>query len=352
MNHLKNYLSFIKESFTSDPSRIQEFLDGVSTLDAGKLLQRILKVNPTPIGNYLDFDKVFRSVKTGRIYIGASYGAKTRIYYDNKNLKWRQESEASGGIYGKGESNTLEGIIKFCVTRFVTLNLELGIDKKQISNWMDSNWNLLYTLSSVKEIIDEFKKSTGGPIMITDPNVILNLPSYKMLDKLFIIQSSPWGPTALSLSINLNPLEFENEKFIRPFQVRLTNKKGYSYDSNFDGVKIGADSIEDLDKKFIKGVKSFVDKMYEKSSPFYSNTQRYKNTTLSLLGGYTQNDQSIEDHIIDLSKSKPLTFSKIMNLLQNKTPTLFQSISQKTGQDFTNNLLDIGGMLRGWGIGD
>ena len=348
MGHLKLFEEFVNIrrsswdiSEASDPSRINEILDAIKNTDIGKLLQRLLKVEPVGTGTYFDFDRVFQPVKTGRVYIKGSYGAKTRIYYDDKSNKWVQESEASGKIYGASYVDTLEDILKFSVTRLVSLNVELGIDKKDLAEWMNSNWPTLYTLSSIREILDEYKKGTGKPLMITDYSVIPSLPSYKQYGPFFNFNLS-----GRYINIDLNPLKIDDENMTGIIEIKLTNRKGYSLKfvrGSLSSLEIGVDSLEELDKKFLQGVTSYIKKIYEGSGYNPIICEAY----LKMLEG---NIEALRKVFLDLYKTEPLRFSKYLKSLQSYDANLAKSISQEIGEEDTEDLRKGSSLLGKFGI--
>ena len=350
MEYLKLFEEFISMrksawdiSEASDPSKINEILDAIQNTDTGKLLQRLLKVEPVGTGTYLDFDKVFKPVKTGRVYINGAYGAKTRIYYDSESNKWVQESEASGRIYGVSYVNTLEEILKFSVIRLVTLNVELGIDKKELADWMSNNWPILYTLSSISEILYEFKKSTGKPLMITDPALIPTLPSYKKYEAFFEFEMS-----SDSLKINLDPLNLSMEGSRGMLQFKLTNKKKYSFKPSYGAsasLEIGVDNMEDLNKKFLQGLRSYFKRFYEilKYDPVTSGIY------LQMVGG-EGNNELLKKSFLDLYKTEPMMFSKYLTALKSYDADLAKSISQEIGEEDVEDLRKGSSLLGKFGI--
>lgn len=91
MYHIQKCQNFINKE-TGDPNKRFEIIDAIRDTNTGKLLQRILGVNPALQNR--SFEHIFKPVKTGRVYIGGNYGGNPRIYYNNG--RWCQESEASG----------------------------------------------------------------------------------------------------------------------------------------------------------------------------------------------------------------------------------------------------------------
>jgi hypothetical protein len=362
MGHLKLFEEFVNLrrsawdiSESTDPQSRFEIIDAIKNTDAGKLLQRILKVKPEGSGTYLDFDKVFTPVKTGRVYIGAGYGGKTRIY---KNYgTWWQESEASGNIYNSGKSDTLEGIIKYCVIRYVETSLERGIDKKDIVEWMKNNWSLLYTLSSVQEILAEYKMSKGMDTMIMDASVIPTLSNYKNFKDLLKFNPEIY-PNNIRLHFDIDPfnLGFDKKRYTHfVINFKLTNKNKYSATKGNYGdfvITIGASSMEDLNDKFLKGLKYGVNKYYDAIDPNGDNpdSQVSRKIVMSLLGDKKNDPDFTYNYFIKLHSEEPMIFSKAFNILKTVDPVVSDLISKEIGEKDIDDLRKGSSLLGKFGI--
>jgi hypothetical protein len=339
MYHIQKYQNFINEE-TGDPNKRFEIIDAIRDTDTGKLLQRILGVNPTLQNR--TFDHIFKPVKTGRVYIGGNYGGKPRIYYNNG--RWCQESESSGHIYGQGCAGTLEGIIQFSVIRYVLTNLERGINKDDITRWINSNWNILYNLSSVKEILDSYKKETGMEAMITDLSIIPSLPNYKKYEKFL---GFTWN--GYSLMIDMNPFKIDGVNMYNvdkyPVSIKLSNKKKYSASSTgrkWDvTVDIGAETLEELDRRFLQGLKYSIKKWYElaskRSGANVDNLEISKILIFSMIEG-NGNDDYLYNAFIDLYNTNPLRFSSVVDLLKDTNPGVWNRLSLSLGDKGIENI--------------
>ena len=359
MEHLKEYRSYINEQ-TGDPNKRFEIIDAIKNTEPGKLLQRILGTTPEgSTGKYTDFDKMFHPVKTGRVYIKGSFGGSPRIYFNNG--RWCQESEASGHVYGQGCADTLEGILQFSILRYVLTNLERGINKEAITQWINSNWDLLYKMNSLKDILDAYKKETGMENMIIDQNVIHTLSNYKKYEKLF---NFSWD--GYSLKMDMNPFKLDDiklggiENSMYPVNIKLSNKKKYAA-KNPTGfrwdvtVEIGADNLEEIDRGFLKGIRYAVKKWYElagkRSGSNTINLEISKQMVLSAIDeADTQADQHLYSYFMDLHKKEPIIFSRSLKVLKEIKPGIAKAISKDLGDKNVEDLGKVSSMLGRFGI--
>lgn len=358
MDHIKEYQNFVNEQ-TGDPNKRFEIIDAIKNTDPGKLLQRILGTTPEgSTGKYTDFDKMFHPVKTGRVYIKGSFGGSPRIYFNNG--RWCQESESSGHVYGQGCADTLEGILQFCILRYVLTNLERGINKEVITQWINSNWDVLYKMNSLKDILDAYKKETGMENMIIDQNVIPTLPNYKKYEKLF---NFSWN--GYSLTMDMNPFKLDDiklggiESSRFPVDIKLSNKKKYSAKSTgqrFDvTVEIGTDNLEDLDRGFLKGIRYAVKKWYElagkRSGANAINLEISKQMVLSAIDeDDTHADQHLYSYFIGLYKKEPTVFGRALNVLKGIKPGMAKAITQELGEKPIEDLRKGSSLLGRFGM--
>jgi len=359
MNHIKKFQNFVNEQ-TGYPNGRFEIIDAIKNTEPGKLLQRFLGTTPEgSTGKYTDFDKMFQPVKTGRVYIGGSFGGKPRIYYNNG--RWCQESEASGRVYGQGCADTLEGILQFSVLRYVLTNLERGINKEVITQWINSNWDLLYKMNSLKDILDAYKKGSGMENMITDKNVIPDLSNYKKYEKFF---NFSWN--GYSLTMDMNPFKLDdiklggNESSMFPVSIKLSNKKKYSAKSAGPRwevtVEIGADNLDEIDRGFLKGIRYAIKKWYElalkRSGANEVNLQISKQMVLSATDeDDTQANQHLYSYFIGLYKKEPTVFGRALNVLKEINPGMAKAITQELGEKPIEDLRKGSSLLGRFGMG-
>jgi hypothetical protein len=216
-------------------------------------------------------------------------------------------------------------------------------------------------MNSLKDILDTYKKESGMENMITDQNVIPDLPNYKKYEKLF---SFSWN--GYSLTMDMNPFKLddiklggiESSKF--PVDIKLSNKKKYSAKSTgqrFDvAVEIGTDNLEDLDRVFLKGIRYAVKKWYElagkRSGSNAINLEISKQMILSAIDeDDTHADQHLYSYFVGLHKKEPLVFSRSMKVLKEIKPGLAKAISNDLGgESAIDDLRKASSMLGRFGI--
>lgn len=347
MKHLTDFSKYmIKESL--DSSEINPIIYTIKNTDAGKLLQRLLGVGTK---EYLDFDYVFQEVKTGRVYI-KSYGGSPRIYRENN--KWCFRQEASGNVYGEACYEELEDLIKYAVRRYVVKSIERGISKDDIDKWMDNNWDLLYTFSSYKEILDEYKKSTGIS-MITDRSVLKTLDSFKKLNEIYKISISDYT----SVGISLNPWDFESPVIPdrSEFDLFLSNRETYS--RNFDNLRgrckivLGTSDIDVLDKKFSQSIEYFIDKKYDHKIKKNFDPKVYQYLLLGkmlCLYPFRKGDDTIYDFAIKLYHEYPIEFSIPFKAIENCSPDIAQRLEDEIGKENLRGVVKGSSLLRKFGL--
>lgn len=356
---ISNYRNFINEQMGEDAANKRfEILEAIEKTEPGKLLQRILGVTPSgSTGKFTDFDQMFKPVKTGRVYIKGRYPGSPRIYYNNG--KWCQESEASGHVYGQGCADTLEGILQFSVLRYIFSNLERGIKREEITQWINSNWDMLYKMSSVDEILLAYKQSTGMENMIVDPSVIPTLPNYKKYEKIFEFKWDKY-----SLSVEMNPFGIDDvklggiDKTKFPVGIKLSNKPKYAAKSTGQRwdvtIEIGTDSLETLDKKFLQGIRYAINKWYSLAEKRHGanevNLEIAKQMTLSLIDGDNQADQHLFSYFMGLYKKNPIMFARALNALKTINPGMVNALKKELGETEVEDLRKGSSLLGRFGM--
>ena len=179
--------------------------------------------------------------------------------------------------------------------------------------------------------------------MITDPALIPTLPSYKKYEAFFEFEMS-----SDSLKINLDPLNLSMEGSRGMLQFKLTNKKKYSFKPSYGAsasLEIGVDNMEDLNKKFLQGLRSYFKRFYEilKYDPVTSGIY------LQMVGGEV-NNELLKKSFIDLYKTEPMMFSKYLTALKSYDADLAKSISQEIGEEDVEDLRKGSSLLGKFGI--
>ena len=131
-------------------------------------------------------------------------------------------------------------------------------------------------------------------------------------------------------------------------QFKLTNKKKYSLKPGYGpsaSLEIGVDNMEDLNKKFLQGLRSYFKRFYEilKYDPVTSDIY------LQMVNG-EGNNELLKKSFLDLYKTEPLMFSKYLKSLQSYDANLAKSISQEIGEEDVEDLRKGSSLLGKFGI--
>jgi hypothetical protein len=354
MKHILEFKSYINES--EDPSGGPVIMDYIRNSEDGKFLQTLVAN-----GRSLPIEDLFKAVKTGRVYIKGAYAGSTRLY--KYNNQWCQISESSGNTYGYGCFDTLEELIKYSITRFILLRKERGLREGDLERWIKSNWDKVIKMNNAKEIIGEYKSNSELSSMITDPEVLNTLPTYKEFQDVFFNGGKIYEYT--DSIINADPFNLygmDGFNFESKFRVKLTNKEGYSAKQKMSWnpveISIGTSSIEKLDELFRKGLIYAVNKKYEsllKRENSYAPTTDLlvpaRDLYIAILSNGAIGD--VEKLLIALRKLKeenPLALGKIVKYLRKSNPKTLARFEEEFGSEEAKDIEKGSSILNRFGI--
>lgn len=355
MKHLLEYKSYLNES--DEYNKGVMIIDYLKKSEDGKFLQMLISN-----GVLRDFDSLFKLVRTGRVYIKGSYAGNTKFY--TVGDRWCQISESSGNTYGQACFNTIEELVKYSATRYVLIRRERGLNEEDLERWIRSNWTEVIKKLNAKEVLDAYKQDVGLGSMITNYNVLVNLPIANEYREIFFQTNSQY----IGL-VNVDPFNIYykgDEAYVRML-VKLTNKKGYSAKENIISrgeteISIGTSDMDQLDQYLRRGLIYTLSKKYDNliKREYARNPVNREYTDILVaakelyLGMLTPGNKGQENNmLVSLRKIKdknPLALGKVLKELVKYNPEVVAKFEEEFGKEETKAISKGSSILNRFGI--